>query len=202
MEPGALHKAGQPGQRRSSGWACAGGWGTDQGREDTGNGHTGAPSNTQGQRHGHTPPKLFRQKRDGTALQNLRDRTMKMPGKTRTQRLISAGGRAAATPADPGRRTPRTPTARRPRASRVPPAPALRAGARRQLEGPPGPGTNPALTHPPGSLTPPRGLTPRSSSERKSGPSSESSCWGRRGGGGAGRGGRGGGGEGETKRTG
>lgn len=46
MEPGALHKAGQPGQRRSGGWACAGGWGTDRGREDTGNGHTGAPSNT------------------------------------------------------------------------------------------------------------------------------------------------------------
>lgn len=81
---------------------------------------------------------------------------------------------------------------RGPRPGEAAPAPGLDPEARRPTP-PPLPECHPAL------------LTPRSSSERKSGPSSEPSCWAQRGGGGgAGHGRREGGrqGGGETKRTG
>lgn len=130
---------------------------------------------------GHNPlPSYSNDSTKELSFQNLGDRTMRS---TRAQTPVS--GCAGA---DPGGRTDgqkdgqtASPDARRP-APRLPPAPTRRARAGSARRPPKRGRPCPPHTQPQaaGSRHLPSALTPRSSSERKSGPSSEPSCLGAR----------------------
>ena len=145
MEPGALHKAGQPGQDRSTIWVCAGRRGTSiSGGKGTEREYESLATYTQ------PPLKLFQQKHERTALPELGWQNNEKFKAKHTHTQTNFRGRLCYFHISRSRQT-NTPDPKSPPPAGIPrpswyPRSGLGPGS--GWTAPPGAGANPALPHP------------------------------------------------------